>query len=196
MRYLCLCGFLLAAACADLRYFAPRENRNGTSPEGYPAAVYPVVAGDAAGEVRLWTTGSRRVERDGAEAVELRIGFEIENTGQVPLELSAITCSGPGLGANGSDEAAMVALRGETRAAPGKTAGAELVFLPAVARARDIERFAVRFTVLSGDRTLLVQETPFAPWSVRSSDPYDRPMYWPYMGFGFGLHAGWHHHWH
>ena len=59
MRYLPLALALLATACVDQRYFAPRENENGFGPGGHPAAVYPLLGEDAAGEVRVWSRGSR-----------------------------------------------------------------------------------------------------------------------------------------
>lgn len=196
----CLSGLLLllCAACADFRYYAPRENQNGAGPNGHPAAVYALAADDAnaRGELRLWSrgaSGQHFEDQDGRDVhrVEVHVGFELENTGYVPLELVAIRGEAGRL--------SLVRTEGEATAGPGQTARLDTWLLATdVASARDLDAFAIRFEVLAQERPILRQVTPFGPWSPpdpRRDDPWFFGPHWSYgVGLGFGL--GWHWHCH
>jgi hypothetical protein len=80
---------VLLIGCSSGRYFAPRENQNGTGPQGSPAAVYPLTdpGGEVLGELRLWSMGAQRHREGSAETTRLHLGFELENLGAEPLRL-------------------------------------------------------------------------------------------------------------
>lgn len=127
---------LLAAGCWQPRYFAPRENRNGTSPDGDAAAIYalPPVSGVAsAGEVRVWSHGARAhyIEND-TEVVDLHVGFELENNGSVPLALDASVLACEELFVDGLLQAPLAphTIQGRVEALPGGTVRVDLVFRP------------------------------------------------------------------
>ena len=73
------------------RYFEPRENLTGTSPEGLPAAVYEVSRGGddrVRGQLRVWSDGAQaRYAADDEEVVDLHLAIELENNGEGPLEV-------------------------------------------------------------------------------------------------------------
>lgn len=187
MRTLLLC-LLLCSACANHRYFAPRENQNGTGPGGYPAAVYALQAEGVLGEVRLWSRGSSKNDSD-PPAIELHLGFEVENTGSTPLELDLGVLRLDELWIDTAPQGPLrpAWISGDAVAQPGATARFDAWFQPPGARsARTIDAFQVRFQVRSGERVVLLQVTPFEPW--RPPDPYDDPWYW---GGGWGFGGGW-----
>lgn len=185
----------LAPGCVDQRYFAPRENENGTGPSGFPAAIYPFAesAGEQviAGEVRLWSDGGRGEDRiiegeDGEvfdRRVEVHVGFEVENTGDRPVELGGIRAEGP--------ELALVRVDGSTRAGPGQTARVDTWFHAPEARStREVSDFAVRYTVVADDEPIVTQVTPFSTW--RPTAAYGGPVRRFYGGpWGWGWGIGW-----
>jgi len=198
MRLLLATVFLFAG-CSTHRYFTPRENVNGTGPGGYPAAVYPLGAAPATGEVRVWSRGAHLVETEAGEVVELHVGFELENTGSeaVAVDVGALQCTD--VWVDGQRLAALppVRVEGEAEAAPGGGARLDAWFRPAAARPRAIDGFSLRFQVRAGDRTLLTQVTPFATY-VQSDRWHDDHMFWyggywgrPYWGptFGYGWYG-------
>ncbi|HEX5051127.1 MAG TPA: hypothetical protein VFZ65_05110 [Planctomycetota bacterium] len=200
-----LLSLALLGACANPRYFAPRENVNGSGPGGYPAAVYPIADGAAMGEVRVWSAGTRaiEVEENGEprEIVELHAGFEVENTGAeaLALDVAAVTCEDLQIGALRIESLSPVSTVGQARAEPGKTVRLEAFFRPGPAeRPRDVASFSLRFRVTAGDRPVLVQVTPFEPYAPayywHDDWAWGYPGCWgsPYWSVGFG----WHHHWH
>lgn len=210
MRAFLLLPLLSAmAACWSPRSFAPLEHVDAIGPGGVPAAFYRVPAAEAGApstaEVRVWSNGARaRFTDDGREVVELHVGFALENNGKdtVQLDLGSVACDD--LVVDGAVLGALLPLRidGDGTAPPDTTARVELFFQPAAAVPRAIDRFAVRFTVLAGEREALQQVTPFGPW-VRPS--YPDAYYWGgwgwgwTWGYGWGCGVGWHVHpycWH
>lgn len=182
--------FLLAAACANHRDFLPRENPNGCGPGGQPAAVYPVVAGEARGEVRLWSRGSGRADGGVDAPTEVHVGFELENTGSVPLRLAAEVLQLDELlvGEERYVEVRPARTAGAPLAEPGRSTRFEAWFRPARGGPRDVVGFAVRFRIDAGERPVLVQVTPFAPFVVRDPYPYD-PWFW---GPPYPMHRHYH----
>lgn len=200
MRTPAMVLLVLCSACANHRWFAPRENRNGYGPEGDPAAVYAIGA-PGLGELRVWSSGASGVEIDGADAVELRVGFEIENTGTVPLavDTASVQCDDVWVGDQHTTGLQPVRSAGAVEAPAGGSARVEFVFVPpGVQRARAIDGFTVRFAVRTGDKPVMVQVTPFLPW-VRDDEWRDDRWYWrrswwwgPGAGFGYyHPHAHW-----
>jgi len=199
----------LTAGCWQPRFFAPRENLTGTSPEGLGAAVYPVERADDArtrGQVRVWSGGAKaRFTDDDQEVVDLHVGFEVENNGEVPLELDVDSLQVEELVLDGylKDPLAPEAISGRTRAEPGSTARIDVVFRPPTTYPRDIDSFDVRFSVRDGVGAV-GQVTPFAPTTrvyagyygdPYWNDPFWRGGYWgPYgswSGWGWGWGWGW-----
>ena len=188
---------LFAAGCANHRYFAPRENANGTGPDGHPAAVYampPPVQGD----VRVWSQGTRMAEDDGVEEVELRVGFEIENTGTAVLaiEPGSIQCDEVEYTEGTLTAVRPVATEGVQDAQPGDSTRFDVVFrLPDVRGPRDVDGFTLRFRVTAAGQPLLTQVTPFVPYVIenRHGDWYGgHGWYWgSSFGFGFASHWCW-----
>lgn len=182
---------LLQAACWSPRYFTPREHVNGTGPKGHAAAVYSVAGADAAqppgGEVRMWSQGARaHYDANQDEVVQLHIGFELENTGAEPLQLdlAGMRCEEVMVGGLLLPPFAPLRVEGDGYAPPGSTARVDVTFQPAAEAPRDIEGFAIRFTVLAGERRALSQVTPFGPRVQQSTGS-------AYYGSGFGSPWGW-----
>lgn len=178
--------FAALAACGTSRQFAPRENVNGTGPTGWPAAVYPLAA-PAAGEVRLWSDGAVRREIDGEQVSRLLLGFELENTGTVPLRLDVEQLHVRELRGAGQvlPELQPIQVQGSPAAEPGGVARVDLEFDPGDVTPRAIDSFQVRWEVSAGEARY-AQVTPFLPW-------FPEPVYWdhPYWGWGWGWG-----HWH
>ncbi|MBX3462879.1 MAG: hypothetical protein KF830_06890 [Planctomycetes bacterium] len=173
--------------CALPRAFMPRENRNGTGPEGHPAAVYALGGVPPVGEVRLWSGGAERA--DGG--VELHLGFELENTSAEPiaLDLASLLCADVWVA--GRPLAASVSparLEGAAEAGPGGSAWLDAWFRLDAGRPRDVDAFTVRFRVLAGERELLAQATPFLPLVV---DDGWRDEWFLWYGGYWGRPYGW-----
>jgi hypothetical protein len=187
MRLL-LATVLLFAGCATHRNFAPRENRNGTGPGGDPAAVYQLGGQPPVGELRIWSRGADMVETETGDAVELHLGFELENTGSEPLAIDAgsLSCSEVWVDGTRSTDLPPARVAGEAEATPGHSAVLDAWFRPPAAGPYDLDGFSVRFRVRAGDRDVLVQVTPFVPY--RAPDRWNNgwgndPFGW-YGGFG------------
>ena len=194
----CLPLLLLATGCWQPRYFTPRENLNGTGPDGSPAAVYPVrgEAGSAAkGEVRVWSSGAMaRFTDEDDEVVDLHIGFEIENTGQDPLQLEVATLGLEEVFVDGLLQEPLEPheVKGAGLAAPGLTTRVDLVFRPPTTYPRDVDSFSVRFSVRGAAGVGVGQLTPFIP-DVRVSS-YSDPGWgwsWGYSGYYGGYYGAW-----
>lgn len=176
-------------ACSSRRWFAPRENLNGSSPTGFPAAVYPVASGDdVRGDVRIWSDGTAADTVQGAEITTLHVGFEIENTGATPLalDLDALRLERLQIGGETGSDLRPNRVIGDSQAPPGGRATVQFWFEPGSASGpRDVDAFDVRWRVRA-DPVAFDQVTPFAPW-VRA-DPWEEP--WPHgSSFGFGFSA-------
>ena len=188
---------MVAAGCWQPRYFAPRENVNGESPTGEAAAVYPIDReGDerVAGEVRLWSRGAKaRFTDEDEEVVDLHVGFELENNGQVPLELDLDSVAVEELFVDGylQDPLPPTTVRGSGRAAPGTTERVDLVFRPPTTYPRDIDSFAVRFAIRDGLGAPVGQVTPFAPARARSYYAVGVYGAYPYWGWGGYYYGPW-----
>lgn len=191
---------LASTGCWQARYFAPRENRNGTGPSGYAAAVYDVAhpgGVDVSGEVRLWSDGARaRFTEAEEEVVDLHVGFELENTGGLPIEIDPESVVVGDLYLDGRLQPPIKPheVRGSGGAGPGATTRFDLVFRPATTVPRDIDGFEVRFSVRDGIAEMVRQATPFAP-----ERPPNQRVYYaapgPYWGWGWGWGYGWGGYW-
>lgn len=194
MRSVAVVLLLLATGCANYRSFAPRENQNGSGPDGSPAAVYPVGVPQV-GELRVWSSGTRMVEDGDADVVELRVGFELENTGSdvLTIDPASVQCERLRVRDHELANVAPARVEGTTEARPGSSARYAVAFRPEGAEgARDVEDFALRFRVLANGNPVLVQVTPFGPYIPDDRWRDDR-WYWGhsyYCGptFGFGFH--------
>jgi|GEM_PF-5641212 len=192
----------LTAGCWQPRYFEPRENLTGTSPEGRPAAVYEVQRGDddqARGQVRVWSDGAMaRYDDDEQEVVDLHVALELENNGLVPLELDLESLQVEELYLNGylQQVLAPASVEGSSRAEPGATARLDAVFRPATTYPREIDSFGLRFAVRDHGGGVVGQMTPFAPVPIRafSGDAYWNNPSWngSYWGGGpWGSYGSW-----
>ncbi len=189
-------ALFVAAGCWQPRYFEPREHLTGASPDGLPAAVYPVAEGGGLarhGEVRVWSDGARaRDAADGEEVVDLHVGIELENNGEGALDLDVASLQVEQLFVGGQPSPPLrpASVQGEARAAPGATARLDVLFRPPTSAPRDVDSFGLRFAVRDGAAVVLAEMTPFAP---------ARPVAFyggPYGGWGsaYGggaLHWGW-----
>ncbi|MBL8750229.1 MAG: hypothetical protein JNK78_13770 [Planctomycetes bacterium] len=194
---------LCCTACANQRWFAPRENRNGVGPDGSPAAVYAFgTAPDAerdGGELRVWAAGTRFVpDRD--DEVELVVGFELENHGAEPLALDTAALRCEAMTTDGQAATGLVPARwtGAAEAPAGGMARIGATFLlPECRHPRDLAQFTLQFRVVANGRPVLVQATPFLPW-IPDNDWRDDGWWWgryryPYGYCGPGIGFGWHH---
>ncbi len=200
MRLLLLATAFLFVGCSTQRYFVPRENVNGTGPGGHPAAVYPLDAAPAKGEVRVWSGGAHLVEAEAGDVVELQVGFELENTGGEPLviDVGALQCADVWVDGQRLAVLPPARVEGQAEAPVGGSASLQAWFRPVATRPRDLDGFSLRFSVRGGDRTVLTQVVPFVPF-VRSDRWYDDHFFWyggyrdgPFWGPGFGY--GWYGH--
>ncbi len=205
MRAFFVAPVLLAAVgCWQPRYFEPRENLTGLSPDGRAAAVYQVARGGAErvrGELRVWSDGAvARYAEDSEEVVDLHVAFELENNGEGPLELDLDGLRLEELVLDGapSPELGPSSVAGSGRAEPGSTSRVDVVFRPPTTYPSDVEAFGVRFSVRDGFGGAVGQKTPFAP---ARAVPYGG-LYWgggswaggfwgPYGGWSAGWGPGW-----
>lgn len=181
---------LLGTSCATDRQFAPRENGNGFSPTGRPAAVYALAA-PGNGEVRIWSDGAERTDQGSAEVTMLHLGFELENTGTEPISLDPTDLQiADVVGEDGAALPVPTLQSGTTmNAAPASTVRGEFAFqVPGDVMPRSITAFHVRWRVRAGADGF-AQSTPFQAFYPNSIDRYYDP--WPWWGFGFGV--SWHH---
>jgi len=196
MRVLMLCLLALASACANHRYFAPREHRDGHGPDRHPAAVYALQGEGAHGEVRIWSAGSARAAGGGEGGSEVHLGFELENTGRLPLQLDlgAVRCDELRAGDEVRGPLRATRVTGNPEVAPGTTGRVDAWFEPGPGIApRRIESFVAQFVVRSGEVELCQQRVPFVPWAPDYSR-YDDPWRRGGFGFGVGFGFGWYGH--
>ena len=186
MRWLLLLC-LFGSACASSRLFAPRENLNGTGPQGHPAAVYRLDDSEI-GEVRLWSNGARRVELPEGAETRLKVGFELENNSKSPMRLDtqAMRVHAVVGSDSAAEELSPVTVEGPVEAAPDRMARVYVEFQPATeVGPRDIRSFEVHWSVLVDGRRF-PQVTPFTIF-------VPPPMYWdddPYWGWDFRAGIG------
>lgn len=210
MRWLPMALLLaVTAGCWQPRYFAPRENRNGTGPDGEAAASYDIkVDGHdgTKGELRVWSSGATaHFTDDDQEVVDLRVGFELENNGAAPLELDTASMRCEELMVDGKlqEPLAPHQVLGSGFVTPGTTTRVDVVFRPATTRPRDIDGFAVRFALRDDQGGEVTQSTPFAPavrqwrnggWGWYGSFGW-YGVYGPYGAWGpyggWGPYSGW-----
>jgi hypothetical protein len=189
-----LLACLVSAGCWQPRYFAPRENLNGSGPEGDAAAVYALPAAPGAsspGEVRVWCAGAKARYDGDDEVVELFVGFELENNGQEPVGIDPAQVVLEDLMVDGVLQPPLAphSVMGSGQAVPGMSMRYDLVFRPEADAPSDISRFAVRFSVLAGERVVLSQRTPFGPARSRVRGYYaypDDPWLYGRVGYGWG----------
>lgn len=188
-------ALFVAAGCWQPRYFEPREHLTGASPDGLPAAVYPV-AGDGRavrGELRVWSGGARaRYAADGEEVVDLHVGIELENNGEGALDLDVASLQVEQLSVGGQPSPPLrpASVQGEARAAPGATTRLDVLFRPPTTVPREVDAFGLRFAVRDGAAVVLTERTPFAP--ARPPAFYGGPYGgWGSAYGGGGLYWGW-----
>ncbi|MCK5940591.1 MAG: hypothetical protein KAI24_01380 [Planctomycetes bacterium] len=189
----------LTAGCWQPRYFAPRENVSATSPEGFDAAAYRIGRdGDqrVRGELRVWSGGAAaRFTDDGVEVVDLKVSFELENNGEVPLELDPESVRIEELMVDGylQEPLSPESRSGDHRAVPGSIARLDFVFRPPTTYPARIESFDLRFELHDGVGKV-GQVTPFAPVR-RSRARFDDDPYWGAGAWGWGGYWGWGYGW-
>lgn len=206
MRWKILSSLLVLVPCAAFSgcgpsryYFRPAEKAVAESLGGFPAAEYEVsIGGQRFGEARIWSEGVERQERDGVARGVIKIGFEIENTSEAPLDLDVAETR---LRVIRKDAKAAVDCRpgpsvSEVRAAPHEVHSSHLDFaLPEGMRPRDVRAFRVRWVIRASEKneqqyeqyTAFVRLEPiyasyywYSPWYY--GYPYS---YYPYGGFWF-----------
>lgn len=176
--------------------FEPRENTGSESPDGFPAATYPVPGeSGAVSEVRVWSTGVAR-RQNGTGAV-VTFGFEVENrSGEVlTLDASAVSVRGLTLAETGVVDAHLTGARvaGEPDTADGEVGVVALTFdLPDSVEPDDVRSFGLRWTfrgagIPGGGYE---QHTAFRRVPRRTPWPYSSPWMSPWHGPGFrSLHG-------
>lgn len=81
-------GTGLAGCAPSQQSFKPAEKVGGETVEGFKEAFYDLALDDRRiGEVKVWSSGASVVKREGREMTLIRLGFTIENKGDVPIEL-------------------------------------------------------------------------------------------------------------
>jgi hypothetical protein len=191
MRALLVTLLALVPACVNHRHFVPREYQNGESPEGYPAAVYALQGDGAKGEVRVWSAGSAP-RNEAGDSAELHLGFELENTGERPLQLDVESLRCDELRA---DERVLGPLRavrvtGSADAPPGKTVRLDAWFEPEAGIGPvEIDSFAARFVVHCAEQAVCSQATPFVPYVIDLSRYGDDDGWLWGCGHGFVGHC-------
>ena len=167
---------------------------NWKTPDGSPAAVYEVRHDETTqtqGEIRVWSAGAKaHFTDDDDEVVDLHVGFEIENTGENPLELEADSLGLEEVFVDGylKDPLAPLEVKGSGTAAPGVTTRVDLLFRPPTTYPRDVDSFSVRFVVRDAAGNRVGQLTPFVP-DVRADSRRAGPPGWGW-GYGFGGYYG------
>jgi hypothetical protein len=205
-----LAALLLLPACATThRSFAPRVNASAISPDGLPAAQYPLADKDGpTGDVRVWADADLE-KVDGVDAAVVHVGIEMVNRGQKDLSIDVDAVRLQEVEAGGEPAGAARTLRalGNPVAHPGHSTRMHFYLQPAgVPSARALTAFDVHWqvrTVGAADAGY-EQVTPFAIY--QGYYPYYRyPYYygygygwwgpWGYWG-GWGPWGGWHYYWH
>lgn len=204
---------VLLAGCWQPRYFTPRENLNGSGPDGDAAAVYKIrtAAGESAakvdalveadpesepaiGEVRIWSGGAKTRSTEGGDGmIELHVGFELENNGDAPLRLDLESVGVEELFVDGQlqDQLSPVEVKGSGVAAPGGSGRVDLLFRPQATYPSDIDAFSVRFLMRDGAGNSVGQVTPFEPVRIwRQQDPGWGYRYGGRWGGYYGLYGG------
>ncbi len=176
----CLVIVALPSCAIDHVAFRPREHVDAESPRGFPAASY-ALADDAGrkSEVRIWSAG---VDRDGDGAI-VRVGFEIENRFDEPVEISIPDTRVVDVDVSGGANAVVDTrpmIDGEPAAAADAVQVVELSFpLPSGIEPDDVRSFAVRWSVRGA--------VDFAEHTAFRREPSRYPdMYWH-----GGFYRGW-----
>ncbi len=152
--------FLLPACSTPDVFFAPREGGAALSPGGQPAASYTFANEDGTGQLgrlRLWAQGQ---PNDATKAVDLRVGFELQNLSEhvLKLDTSAVRLVSIDVGSDVTQQSsnqafAAVSVEGETEVQPHAVGRGMLVFgLPAsVTTPDDIRAFTLEWKVVEVD---------------------------------------------
>ena len=143
---------LAFAGCAGQRAtFRPTERVLAETSQGFAQAVYDLPqAQGRAGEAKLWTDG---VYREGDRTIA-HVGFEIENTGDVPivLDLGAVRLAQVKTAAGPRDDLAPARTTGAAEVKPHSVGVVETFFaLPEDTKPRDIEEFRVIWSARVGE---------------------------------------------
>jgi hypothetical protein len=192
-----LFGALIAGTgCVSSRAFVPAEHVTAFSPGGrHLAAEYSIEEqGSALGDVKVWSPGA---ERDGSAAdprTTVRVGFELANHDDAPLEfdterlyLEEMAEEGRSAGRLGPTQVA-----GETLVPPGQTRQIDVTFaLPDSVWPSDVPGYRVAWSVVGSKPHS--RKTPFL--RAMESRPVD-PWY-PYYGYYYpgyyypGFYGSW-----
>lgn len=190
-------GLVVLSACAASReHFIPREQVRAQSPRGWPAAQYDVtIAGEDAGEAKVWSEGTMRADVNGEDRTILHVGFEIENRSGAEMHFDvdrARVVDVQGDGERFADLGAH-AESGRLHIASAQVGLIDLEFvLPRGTRPTDIDVFRVQW-VLGTSKGEYAESTPFRVDTQRYYRPhydYYGPYYSPWWGFGTGFAAG------
>ena len=179
-------GWLALCGCAaGPQYFEPAERVQGQTIHGDSVAIYRLTAaGRQFGEAKLWSQGA--YETDGKRNV-VHVGFEIHNTGELPIELRANDLR---LDVMDDDRGPLSGLRSREgnalQIAPGAIADASFLFeLPPGLAPRNLIALRLHWNVHAGDKSY-AQRTPFVEQSyVALYEPpfIDRYPCWPYGAY-------------
>lgn len=187
--------FCLAGCASGTQAFMPGTNLHGLRADGHREALY-VLQGKQGrfGEVKTWSRGAVVSVLDGAPRTVLHVGFELNNTGALPLVLSAkeivlevIHTDG------GSFQSIAPRFARELAVAPQSIGQSQAIFvLPDGVDPSDVRSFQVRWAAHAGLQTYR-QATPFLALRERSDVypyggvvyEYGHPDYWYYRHFGY-----------
>jgi hypothetical protein len=189
----------MASGCAASHaYFRPTERVNAENAEGYSEALYELSSAQGRyGEAKVWSKGAYK---DKAGDTVVQVGFELDNTGNSPLELdldamhlmTILTSHGH------LADVPLTSKTGDPKVAPGSVGEVSAYFvIPGPVSPGDVRGFRVAWTAHVANEAF-TQFTPFArlkktyayaplwayagcysPWACEAFYP-------PYFGWGFG----------
>lgn len=187
-------------AAQEASAFHPTERVEGRTMEGYKEASYDLTAqGTRRGEIEVWSPGARQMNTPSGSRAVVRVGFTLDDVGQVPLDLDVSNIRLESFQAKTARKADLpaVLVSGKTAVAAGTSENAEVQFeLPPDVHVSDISAFRIKWSVRSGDEAY-TEFTPFAQEKTREYAyipvtsyyypyyPWDYPFYDPfYYDFG------------
>lgn len=188
---------LAFAGCAGQRAaFRPTERVLAETSAGLAQAVYDLPrAQGRAGEAKLWTDG---IYREGERTIA-HVGFEIENTGEVPivLDLAALRLGEVKTASGTRGELVPTKTTGSAEVKPHSVGIIETFFaLPDDTQPRDIEEFRVIWSARIGEERH-AEFTPFVRIARRDDERqyyvvpfspfYPYPGFYRYGGYGYPL---------
>lgn len=192
MKRPCIVTLLLAATvygcAASHASFRPTERVEGRTVEGFREAFYDLsIANERNAELKIWSRGAFLVDTATGKRTVIRVGFTIDNGGEVPIQLEVDSVR---LESLQTDEPQQEDLSGrlvvgEAVVAPGTSGDTEVEFtLPATIRPADVKAFRIKWSARAAGKTF----TEFTPF-VQHSERY---AYIPVYAYYYPYHP-WHH---